>query len=65
MIVCLEEVDEAVAGNLDAMLDNGNYDLFYGTLGIGLYFLKKKKDPPGREDPLSSFGKMQIRKKVK
>lgn len=39
----LEEVDEAVAGNLDAMLDNGNYDLFYGTLGMGLYFLKRKK----------------------
>jgi len=39
----LEEIDAAVAGNLDAMLDNGNYDLFYGTLGIGLYFLKRKK----------------------
>lgn len=39
----LEEIDEAVAGSLDAMLDNGNYDLFYGTLGIGIYFLKRKK----------------------
>lgn len=39
----LDDVDEAVAGSLDAMLDNRNYDLFYGTLGIGIYFLKRKK----------------------
>jgi lantibiotic modifying enzyme len=39
----LEQVDAILEQSLDTMLQKGNYDLFYGALGLGMYFLKRKQ----------------------
>lgn len=39
----LEDVDDMLAAGLDTMLRIGNYDLFYGALGVGIYFLRRRK----------------------
>lgn len=39
----LEDVDALLEQSVDTLLQNGNYDLFYGALGVGVYFLKRKQ----------------------
>jgi lantibiotic modifying enzyme len=39
----LKEMDEVLEDELDAMIETKNFDLLHGALGVGLYFLKRKK----------------------
>jgi lantibiotic modifying enzyme len=39
----LEDVDEVLSASLTSMLQENNYDLFYGAIGLGLYFLKRRQ----------------------